>query len=75
MINENQKSDLDSAIVERLKHSLTHDFNQLICVASRNIAGIRRLQNAGDQLAIAPPNTYFVSGFDGMGRLSRSPID
>jgi hypothetical protein len=55
-----------TSAVQRLKDSLAHDLNQLVRIASRNVAGFGRQQHAGDYLAVTAANLYFISRFDGM---------
>ena len=62
------------SIVERLNDSLAHNLNQLICIPARNVAGRRHGQHARYGLAIATPQTNFVSGFNRVRRLCRPAV-
>jgi len=63
-----------SSFVERLKAIFADDFNQPVCVASRDVAGGGRFQDVRDYLAIATPDFDFVSGIDGMSGLGRPAV-
>src|SRR5258708_20688031 len=63
-----------SSFIERLNAIFADDFNQLLCVTSRDIAGGGRLQDARDYLAVATPDFDFVSGIDGMSGLGRPAV-
>ena len=53
---------------------LTDYLNQLICIPARNVAGRRHGQHARYGLAIATPQTNFVSGFNRVRRLCRPTV-
>ena len=63
-----------SSLAERLKNSFTNNFDQLVRVAPRNVAAGWNVQDASDNLVIAPANCNLISAFDRVRRFRCSPI-